>query len=166
MSDQIFLPNDRELTVARTAIIDIVSEVAIHKVQPTLEVLDRIVKAVVVALRWVPPDQPLTLDDGVMNRAVKLMTGMEYGLMQQVHLPVKNPDGSSVVYMNSAGARKAIGMVLQAVNEATEPNRTFRAVTRDLERLSKSDMSFDDQARDLFLSYDIRPKGPTDGASG
>lgn len=40
----------------------------------------------------------------------------------------------------------------------SQSDEAFRALTRDLERLDKSGLSFDDRARDLLLSYDIEPK--------
>jgi hypothetical protein len=36
-------------------------------------------------------------------------------------------------------------------------NEVFRALARDLERLERSGMTFGDRARDLLLSYDMKP---------
>ncbi|QUE26271.1 hypothetical protein SEA_AKHILA_85 [Mycobacterium phage Akhila] len=101
-------------------------------------------------------DDELTLSEREMARAVELITGMEYGLLPKSSRLIRNPDGSTLAVMNEAGARKAIQFVLQAVNEATEPNRTFRRLRDDLERLSTSGLPSADQARDLLLSYEIR----------
>lgn len=45
---------------------------------------------------------------------------------------------------------------------AATRNVNFRALVNDLERLERSGLSFDDQARDLLLSYDITPRAVRD----
>lgn len=53
-TDQIYLPNDGELMAARGAIISYIDSIKNGNLEPTSEVLDTIIKAVVVSLRWSP----------------------------------------------------------------------------------------------------------------
>lgn len=53
-SPPIYLPNDGELMAARGAIVSYIDSIANGNLEPRTEVLDAIVKAVVLSLRWRP----------------------------------------------------------------------------------------------------------------
>ncbi len=51
-----------------------------------------------------------------------------------------------------------VDTVVAHINRVRAENAVFRALARDLKRLTESNLTFDDQARDLRGSYDITPK--------
>lgn len=56
------------------------------------------------------------------------------------------------------GFGTALDDIIRAINTVRAENAVFRALSRDLKRLTESNTPYDDQARDLMGSYDIRPK--------
>ena len=60
--------------------------------------------------------------------------------------------------MGFEARRQVAEAVIRSVNKVRARNEVFRALTRDLERLDRSGMTFGDRARDLLLSYDVEPK--------
>jgi hypothetical protein len=55
--------------------------------------------------------------------------------------------------------RGSIVAAVYAVNKVRADNEAFRSFVRDLKRVTNGHLTYDDQARDLMLSYDITPKG-------
>lgn len=55
LSNPIFMPNDGELMAARGAIVSYIDSIAHGNLTATTEVLDTIIKAVILSLQWQPP---------------------------------------------------------------------------------------------------------------
>lgn len=54
--------------------------------------------------------------------------------------------------------RHRIDAAIAAANKRRAENAVFQALSADLKRLTESNLTYDDQARDLMGSYDITPK--------
>lgn len=53
---------------------------------------------------------------------------------------------------------QVLDAVIDTINKARAKNAVRRSLAEDLRRLTESNTPYDDQARDLLGSYDIRPK--------